>query len=283
MGQAQRAQVFPVGIGQATGIAQCQRLHEPRGRMCHLHGDRRTAAFPPGLQALRRQPLPRTGRITHRGIAGDAPQHGVALAIEAAGIDPRAWRAHAQRQLPMRSCANRMAPALRLVRRRSAPRIVPGHLQALATQRWQRAGIFDMQHETRVAGPLLGRSATRPRTCTSCGGAPGGSWPCRTQCPCTVAQARPSRAAAKARPRQGNSQPPAPAIAIGTLSHSGSNIGICTQASAPSTRPAAQPKPNRAGADRSGTISPACRWRPQAAYRAFPRAPVSAVRYRGGN
>jgi hypothetical protein len=199
--------------------------------MGHLHGDGGAAAFAPGLQAPAPAATPRTGRITHRGIAGDAPQHGVALAIEAAGIDPRAWRAHAQRQLPMRSGANRMAPALRLVRWRSAPRIVPGDLQALATQRWQRAGIFDMQHETRVAGPCCGRSATRPRTCILRRRA-GWQLACRTQCPCSVAQARPS----SARPgtaRQRNSQPPAPAIAIGTLSHSGSSIGSCTQASAP--------------------------------------------------
>ncbi len=62
MGQAQRAQVFPVGIGQPAGIAQRQGLHEPRGRMCHLRSDGVTAALAPGWQALRRRALTRSPR-----------------------------------------------------------------------------------------------------------------------------------------------------------------------------------------------------------------------------
>ncbi|EED40894.1 hypothetical protein SSKA14_3918 [Stenotrophomonas sp. SKA14] len=88
MGQAQRAQVVPVGIGHATGVAQRQRLYEPRSGMRHLRGNHGAAAFTPGLQTLCGQPLTCACRITNRAIAGNAPLQCLPLGIEAARIDP---------------------------------------------------------------------------------------------------------------------------------------------------------------------------------------------------
>ncbi|KAG1434387.1 hypothetical protein G6F56_014333 [Rhizopus delemar] len=88
MGQAQRAQVLPVGVGHRTGVTQRQRLHEPCSRMRHLRGNRGAAAFTPGLQAPCGQPLTCACRITDRAIAGNAPLQGMPLGIEAARIDP---------------------------------------------------------------------------------------------------------------------------------------------------------------------------------------------------
>ncbi|MNM47781.1 hypothetical protein D3C81_587550 [compost metagenome] len=154
VGEAQRAQLRPVDIGQTPRITQCQGLDEPRRRVCDLPGDGRTGALAPGGQAMRGAQLPGGARITHAAVPSQPVQQRMPLAIEAPRVDARAWRPHAQRQLPVRASVQAMPVISPGVDRPAAGR-VPEHLQPLATQRRHRIGRIDTELEPGVSRRLL--------------------------------------------------------------------------------------------------------------------------------
>lgn len=283
MGQAQRAQVFPVGIGQAAGVAQGQGLHESRGRMCHLRGDGITAALAPGRQALRRRALTRSAGVAHRAIAGNTAQQCMAFAVIASRIDPRTRCPHPQRQLPVRASLNRMAPTIGAARRRSTPWIVPGDLQALATQRGQRIGLVDLQHETGIAGATVWKINHSAKDLRVLRGPSG--WKLALQDPVSV-QCRPRQAEQRSRP--GAAAPRHdPACGAGNgqrhaqpqrRQHRQLHAGQRTQHQTGGTTTAKQRWSGSFG-DHHPSLPPG----QQRAYRALARIGVSGGRYRDGS
>jgi hypothetical protein len=151
VGQPQRTQLIPIGVGQPSGIAQRERADEARCGAGNLHCNRIAAALAPGQQPVRRLQFTRTARCTHRAVTGNARQHGMTFGVEAARIDPRAWRPQPQRQPPLRPRTDLMTAPTLNAHAGSGPWIAPGDLQALARQCGMPRCIADLQDETGMA------------------------------------------------------------------------------------------------------------------------------------
>ncbi|MNC34357.1 hypothetical protein D3C75_827860 [compost metagenome] len=202
VGQAQRAQLRPVDIGQATRIAQRQGLDEPCRGVCDLRGDGRTGALAPSGQAVRGTQLPRGAGITHVATRCQPVQQRMPFAIEAPWIDTRAWRPHAQRQLPVRAGVQAMSLISPGVDR-PAPGRVPEHLQPLSTQHRRRIGRIDPEFEPGVSRRLLRQVDDLPPDQHILGSSTGRQL--RLQCPMPMA-GRPGQAE-----QQRSRRAPAPA------------------------------------------------------------------------